>query len=424
MRSSVPLLVEWTPGAVRLVDPTTGAESRGATLAECAPPRGRDAVVAVGRRSVFLRTVPVPPASKAEVARVIAFGLAATLPLEPKEVVFGFRTGGDTAIVGAMRAESLERLHAEAQAAGLRVRAVLPVAFGAWLAARERSGSTWAVVEREDGGLSVDVLDRGELVYSRSVPGAALEDAGDEVARTFATAGVAPAKVLALASADLPADGHDPKGALLHLADLRTIGRLLFSFELPARREARTARMRRWQAQRACLAAGLALATSAYAYRERVQARRDPPPSGSLAASLQSARRERAAAEAQAAALARENRILDVAFGSAQSAADVVAAVANGTPPGAWITSLSVSRDAPVTVAGYALAGRDVPRFFRNVDHDPRFRRAQVVSTGVATLGKVPVVQFLISGDVVGTPPFDRPLRRAPKRVKAQPANR
>ena len=137
MPSSFPLLVEWSPGHVRLVDPATGATTRGSTIDECLPERGRDVVIAVARRSAFVRPLPVPAGARGDVARVVQLGLLASVPLEPSELVFGYRLSDDrrTAVAGAVRAESLIRLYAESQAAGLRVKAVVPVAFGAWLAA-------------------------------------------------------------------------------------------------------------------------------------------------------------------------------------------------------------------------------------------------------------------------------------------------
>ena len=425
MKTNLPLLVEWTPGAVRVVDPATGGVATGATIAECVPERGREAIVAIGRRSAFVRALPVPAGSRNDVAQVVRLGLLASIPLEISEIVFGFRLSADrrTALAGAMRAESLVRLHAEAQAAGIGVRAVLPVAFGAWLAARSRSLGRCAVVEVQDDTLSVDVVEGGELVYSRVVPASTpLDEWDDEVARGFATAGVAPAATLALGAPDLPTEFHDPKTALLQLADLSSVERLLFDIELPIRREARLARAQRWRIRRAALVAGLALATSAYAYVVRVRDAKPLVPPKALVASLRKAKEERAFVETRADGATRANRVLDVAFGPAQTIADVVSALASGTPPDAWVTGLSVSRGTPMSVAGYALRGKDVARFFDAVAKNPRFKNMQVVSTNVAVVGKTPVVQFLVSGNAVGTASYDRPLRRtARKDAKAQP---
>ncbi len=421
MPSNLPLLAEWSPGSVRLLDPATGATARGETLAECAPERGREVVVAVGRRSAFVRALPVPAAGRAEVERIVGLGLMGSLPLEPRDTVFGYRLSPDrrAASVGAMRAESLVRLVAEAQAAGLKLRAVVPVAYGAWLAAKERGLSRCAVVSWDEGVLGVDVVEGGELVYSRAVP-AASDEAEDEILRTLATAGAAPSAVLALAAPEVPAELHDARDALARLADLRTIDRELFSIELPARREARLARARRWRVQRALAAGIVALATVGYAGTARARAARPAQLPKGLEAAAKAARRDRDAAVARADAATKANKVLDVAFGPAQTATDVLSALANAAPRDAWVTALSVARGAPASVAGYALRGKDVTAYFDAVAKDPRFQRMQVVSTSVATVAKTPVVQFALSGDAVGTPPFDRPLKHPKEKPRAK----
>lgn len=415
MAGSLPLLVEWSPGDVRLVDPVSGRETRGATIAECGPERGRDVVVAIGRRSAFVRLVPVPRASRSELERILATRLMGSLPLEPRDLVFGYRLSSDgkRAAVGAVRAESLIRLHAEAQVAGLRVRAALPVAFGAWLAAREGGIAQGAVLGLQEGLLNIDVVEDGELAYSRAVPTVTpVEDADDEILRTFATVGMPPSPVLALAAAELPAERHEGREALLRFADLRTVESRLFTLELPARRAARLARAHRLRVARALAVAGLALATSAYAYVGRARALRPLTVSKSLADSVREARQAQSDAEARADEAERANRVLDVAFSPAQTTSDVIAALASGVPADAWITGLSVARGAPVNVAGCALHSADVSHFFDALSKSPRFHRMQVVSANAATVGKTPVVQFLVSGDLVGVAPFDRPLRK------------
>ena len=420
--SSLPLVVEWAPGAVRVVDPLTGKQTRGTTMAECGPERGRDVVVGVARRSAFVRLLPVPRASRGEMERVLATRLMGSLPLEPRDLVFGYRLSSDgRAAVGAMRAESLIRLYAEAQAAGLRVRAVLPVAFGAWLAAREHGVARGAVLGVEDGLLDIDVIEDGELAYSRAVPtDTPVEDADDEVLRTFATVGMPPSPVLALAAPELPAERHDPREALLRLADPRAIETRLFTLELPARRAARLARAHRLRVGRTLAAAGLALATGGYALSVRARSGKPVIPPKSLMDSVRKARHDRSDAETRLNEANRANRVLDVAFEPAQTTGDVVAALANGVPPDAWITALSVGRGVPVLLAGSAMHGADVGRFFAGLAKNPRFARMQVVSTSVGSVGKTPVVQFNIVGDAVGVAPYDRPVRRTKAVAKAR----
>ncbi len=419
-----PLLVEWSPSCVRLLDPATGASRYGASLAECEPPRGRDVVVAISRRSAFVRSLTVPATSNAQIAEVIGFQMAQSLPLGASEVVFGFRLGanvpgkGRLAAVGAVRTESLTRIHEEARAAGLRVRAVLPVAFGSWLAAR--SLGDCAVVAVEDDVLNIDLVKDGELLYSRTVPGG---DPEDEVARTFAIAEVAPMPVLALAAPEIAAEKHDPKEALAYLGDPKAIDRFLFNIEPPAAQAARSRRAERWKAQRAILATGFALGLAAYAYSTRKEVGKTAKPTG-VTASLVRERKNQREAEERLAKATRANRVLDVAFRPAQTLGDVAVALANAAGGDVWFTGLSIGRGAPVMLNGLALKERDVSRCLASLSKDARFSGMKVVSTSKNDVGKVPVTQFTITGAAQGTLPFDRPMKRSKDAGKAKSPNR
>lgn len=433
MKTDFPLLIEWSPTRVRVYDPGTGASKYGATIAECEPPRGREAVVAVSRRSAFVRQLTVPAASNGQIADVVRFQLAEALPLEPHEVVFGYRLGatipgrGRLAAVGAVRSESLTRIHEEARTAGLKVRAVLPIAFGSWLAARAATMTDAAVAGVDGDMINVDLIKDGELFYSRSVPSAdPLGEADDEVTRTFNVAEIAPLPILTVATPEMLGNVRDPKEPLEYFADLRAVDHLLFTLESPIRQEARRRRAERWKAQRAVLAAALALAVGAFGYS--VHHRRAPAPKSSgVTIAISRARKARTAAEARTAEAQRSNRVLDVAFRPAQTLTDVVQALANAASANAWFTSVGVGRNAPVNLTGLAMSDADVTRCFESLTKETRFSGMKVVSTTKGLLGKTPVTQFMITGTAVGTLPYDRPQkakRGGKKAVKVQPTNR
>ncbi len=424
MKPSAPLLIEWTPTRVRIFDPVTGSTCEGASVIDCVPEAGRDAVVAVGRRSAFVRTAVVPAGSLSTTEGVLAFQMAQTLPLGPTEVVFGYRLGenvpgkGRRAAVGAVRAESLTRIDAETRAAGLRVRAVLPVAFGSWLAARAAGLRDVAVAAYANGVLDVDLVKEGELVASRSVP---TEDPLDEIERSFAVMEVAPLPTLALASPELSAARHEARSALEHLADLPTIDRLLFTLEPPARRAARAARRERWKSHRALVAALGAVALGAYAIGTRARvAKVSTKPTGVFVDAAR-ARASQTEAQARLDRATQANRVLDVALRPPQTAGDILRAVANATSAEAWLTSLSVTRGAPIAVTGLALHGSDVSRLLAVVAGDPRFKEMRVLSTSKGLVGTTPVVQFTLAGIPVGTLPFDRPTKKRPTKEKKAP---
>ena len=420
-----PLVVEWSPKRVRALDPSTRTLVVGGSLAECVqgPQAGREVIVGVSQRSAFIRGLTVPRGTRAEIAKVIEHQLGALLPLKPDECVFGFRLGagvgdkGRLAVVGAIKTESLRRVHAEANACGLKVAAVLPVAFGSWLAARERSIMECVVVESDDDVVNLDLVHCGEICYSRSIPmPASPEELDDEVARTFKIAGIAPSPVFSTGCLGARAELTHDKEAIQYLGSLSTINKLLFSIELPEPVEARRARANRWKAQRAVAAALVALSLGGYAF-----ARRFPPlpdstrASAGMAAALKSARTKQALARTRLEKAESANKILDVAFRPGQAVTDVVTALSNSASRDSWFTSLTIARGAPISISGLAMTDGDVAKFAATIAKDPRFEEMRVMSSNKAFVGTRQVTKFLVLGKLRGLLAFDRPPKARKK---------
>lgn len=420
-----PLVVEWSPKRVRAFDPSTRTLGVGETLAGCVqgPQDGREVIVGVSQRSAFIRGLTVPRGARDEIAKIIEHQLGALLPLKPGECVFGFRLGaeaggkGRLAVVGAIKAESLRRIHAEANACGLKVAAVLPVAFGSWLAARERSILECVVVEQDDDVVNLDLIHGGEICYSRSIPmPASPEELNDEVARTFKIAGIAPSPVFSTGCPGITSEFTHDKEAIQYLGSLSTIRKLLFSIELPEPAKARTARTNRWKAQRAIAAALVALSLAGYALSRRFPIVPDSTrASAEMTAALESAQAKQAPARARLEKAEGANRILDVAFKPGQAITDVVTALSHSAPKDSWFTSLTISRGAPISISGLAMTDGDVAQFAAAISKDPRFEDMRVISSNKALVGKRQVRQFLVLGKLRGLLAFDRPPRARKK---------
>lgn len=417
------LLIEWSPTCVRTLDPSTGHSTYGASIADCLAdaPFSGDAIIAVTQRSAFIRSLYVPNGSRAEIASVIELQLPNLLPLPPSECVFGFRTGalipgkGRIAVVGAIRAESLRRIYAEAKAGGLNVRAVVPLAFGSWLAARAHSLSECAVVEAQEGTVAIDIVRDGELAYSRSVPMPKSASAiDDEVARTFAIAEAPTSPILAIQCHGIEAAYTDAGTALQHLSDTQSIEKLLFTLEPPEKKASEKAKIHRWRATRAIAAAVVAASLGTFAVIDRTSTKGQSGSSSGLKKAMISARSEHSAAIAKLGEANKLNQILDVAFQPGQSFGDMVNVLANSASPKSWFTDLFLGRGLPISINGYALSDSDVAQFIAEVSKDPRFQEMKVVSTSKTTIGKKPVTSFQISGKPLGSIPFDHP----PKEVK------
>jgi len=414
-------LAEWSPGHVRIIDLPTLRAVEGAAFAECvdADSKGAGIVVAVGQSSAFIRNVRVPDASRNDIAKILELQGDQLLPLGGRDYVLGFRLTdvtegkGRTAVVGAIKRETLKRIYADAEAAELKVRAVLPLAFSSWLAARRHSLDSCAVVSRHGGSVAIDIVQAGELWYSRCIPDpGGAEEILDEVRRTFSICQIPTAPILAGRRADIRADVEDDRESIEYLSDEDAIGKLLFSFALPTDSESQSRRGNHLRMARALLALALALGLGAYAALKQIPAiRASHAPAADPALSTAQADRDAALARIDRANLA--NGILDVAFAPSQSFSDMVDVLSNAATRSSWFTALTIGRGKVVSVSGVALSDADVASFVGEVSKSPRFKDMKVVSATKGTVGKKTVTQFTVSGQAVGITPFDRPPKRS-----------
>ncbi len=418
---SLPLLIEWSPTRVRVVDADTLQSMTGASIAECLPSQqaGREAIVAIGQGSGFNRTPHGPKTSPGEMARAAGFTLHQTLPLNPKQYVFGFRLGpeapgrGRLAIVGAVKADAMRRINDEAASSGLRLRAIVPLAFGSWIAARKHSLSDCAVVDCHDDLLSVDIVQGGELCYSRSLPKpASAAEIVDEIMRTFSIADLARAPILSARCPEANADVLDDKEAIEYLSDVATIDKLLFSLAVPEDQERARARNRRWVVGRSAAASASALALGAYAAILHWPA---ATRATTTTSAMRVAQAARSSAQARLDRASLANGLLDVAFEPGQRISDMVAVLSASAPAQSWFTGFTIGRGKLLSISGMAMTESDVAQFGTELSKSPRFAEMKVVSTSKAGIGKKQVSQFTIAGKGVGCLAFDHPPKREKK---------
>ena len=420
-----PLLVEWSPNRVRAFDPSTRTLSTGTTMAECVqgPQAGREVIVGIGQRSAFIRSLTVPNGSRADIAKVLEFQLGALLPLKANEYVYGFRLApgagetGQLAVVGAIKTESLRRVHAEANGCGLKVAAVLPLAFGSWLAARERSILECIAVETDGNVVNLDLIHGGEICYSRSIPmPASPDELQDEVARTFKIAGVEPSPVFSTGCPGVHSEITCDKEPIQYLGALSTVNKLLFSIELPEEVEACRARTNRWKAQRAIAAALAALSLGGYAFTSRFPAVSDSTTAtAGTTAALKSGQAKQALTRKRLAKTESANKILEIAFNPGQSVSDVVTVLSHSASKNSWFTNLTIARGAPISISGVAMSDGDLAKFAAAISKDPRFEEMRVMSSNKAFIGKRQVSQFLVLGKLRGLLAYDRPPKARKK---------
>lgn len=405
-------VVEWSPTSVRAWSPALGAFVSGTTLADVRHHiEGRDVVVALSRRSSFIRTTRLPNAPKSEVAKVLALQVGSLFPVDPSSVAVDFHltedrnAEGRLAVVAATRIETLEALHSQLEAEGLRAVKIVPAALGAHYLAKRVGRRECAIVEQVPEGLAIDVVLAGELHASRVVPMPPADQIAGEVERSFVVAKAPRSEGIAAGGFSFPgqAAGVETSG----LEELATTD-LPIHLERPdvvARRErqhaARTQRIAIWLWIAVLLLGAVvwdARSTSAQAirtgearWRKRIGV-------------LQTQKNQ---AEARLDSLLKVKNALALGFEPKQRQVEVVAIVSNLTTPGLWLTGLTLERGKPALVRGTATNGEEVTKFLKSLTAQKRFRDVQLVFANQGEIEGTPVVQFSISMHVVGNLPLD-----------------
>ena len=418
--SQTPLIIEWSPDQIRVLDPHSLKSSLYESLS-FANLSGREAIIAVRRGSVLIRTFYVPNAPRPDVRRILEVQLARVLPFSPGEYVFDFRVGdrltakGKVAVVGAIKTELLNRIYNEAEQAGIRIKAVLPAAMGAWQATQSMAQRDAAVVEVVGETLNIDIVQEGELWYSRTVPSPRIgglldsESVNDEIFRTFAIAEAIPSTTLGPAHAALSLDVILPRETLSYLAEPNVISRNLFSFELPSRVAARLQRQEQWRAGRAISAALVALMMVSYLAATQYQAITSVEDETKYAnQKVQAAAKEVKLALEEESQYAKDMQILNVAFHPGQTVGDVVTTLANSAPKESWLTSIAIGRDRPMTLVGTAISDASVSQFVGDLAKSPRFSEVKATSMNRGVIGKQVVTDFIIGGRTHGLLNFER----------------
>jgi len=101
-------------------------------------------------------------------------------------------------------------------------------------------------------------------------------------------------------------------------------------------------------------------------------------------------------------------KIIDLAFNPAQKFVDVIQVFGLTSSPKSWFTGITLERGKLVLIRGDAIDGKTAAQYVEELSHDKRFRNMKLVFANKAVIGKKPVVQFAISGHVVGNLPLDQ----------------
>ncbi len=411
-RTAVDLVVEWSPRGLVAFDAKTKQLASFDTATELAASLGaREALVAPSRRSTFVRSVRVPNATPEEIRAVLQVKMVDLFPVPPQDIAYDYVLTDDVteegrlAIVGAMPAAELRRMLEEFKSASIRVRGVVPAAFGAPLLVSDLNRKNGAVVQRTAEGLSIDIVWEGMLRYTRLASAASPIEA--EVCRTFQVAGIPCSDIIAAGGLDVPeADLTTLETTLQALGHGWPLS-LGLDLELPEVVIARHASQLGGKRRFAALLSVSALLMVGYVVLDRTDAaalvaaqqRKDN-------AAVDKLKRAESVVESQAVSARKLQASLDLGFDPAQRMSDILTVVSNYTPPGIWLTGMTLERGKALMIRGTAQNSNQIADYQSKLIADPRFRDVKLVFATNALIDVTPVVQFSISAFPVGNLPL------------------
>lgn len=403
--STIPV-VEWSPSGVTVLDPVSGKTYHGDSIAAVRSKiEGDYVVVALSRRSSFLRTTRLPDASKSEVKKILQLQIGTLFPVSPMDTAVDFfltnnKSGeGRLAIVAAVKSETLKTVIAEVEAAGLKTRAIVPSALGSALLAAEKGLTEAAVVQETTEGLAIDLIEEGELKSARVTPMPAAGHLSAELARTFAAAKMRPAPILGAGGYAAAGGDVDPRSSLAFLGTSQVAINLEPPDLVAKRNLGRTK-----QVQRVTIWLWLAtILLGAVLYDQR-SAEQATISQGEKKWKniLNRKKEEEAFAKSRLGEVQKVATVLNLGFEPRQRLVDVAALLTKLTPEGLWITGMSVERGKPATVRGTAISGEAVTKYLELLSANPRFREVKLIFANNAQIEKTSVVQFSLNLHVIG----------------------
>jgi Tfp pilus assembly protein PilN len=415
------LIIEWSPRKI-VANDVLGRDIRTFTDPVGMPYGGRSAILAISRRSIFVRAARVPNAAPEDIRMVVQMKLAELFPLPPTDLAFDFallsdlNEEGRLALIVAMPVTELRKAHEQMAAAGIKVTKVVPVALGSAMVAEALGYRDAAVVERSEDYASVDLIINGVLRYSRvAPPGTPVEV---EISRTFNAAGLPCSAVIAAGGTQVgEADASTGTTALQALGGA-SLDRLKLNLQLPEAIAARELSARRQRQRIAAMMFIASLAVFYYAWSDRAET---ASVVGKEVAQLKTkqANAEKLAKSAQDKATSQQaiQQTLTAAFEPAQRLGDIAVQTTSLVPSGVWLTAMSVERGKDLTIRGTATSDDAVASFQRSLSNDvvtdtssgqpvTRFRNVKLVFENHTQIEKTPVVEFSISAFPQGNLPI------------------
>lgn len=414
-------VIEWSPGQCRLFDPETGVITAGNALTDFTSQLGGKSkvVVAVSRRTSFVRATRLPDLPKSEMKAILSHQLVQLMPMPPGEASVDIlltddvTSEGRTVFVAAIRNVVLRELYDELKNAGLEPETITPSAFASCKIAENQGVSECAVVAETPEGIAIDLVVRGVVRGSRVVPTPENEEGIlEEVNRTFAASKSPVLPIIVTGKLSLPGAISTVDDPLRSLAD----GEIDLKLELPEVEAARVQKALKQKQGLAMLMWVALLGVSAVVFDIRNQeSEKLKAGQARWEKNLKLDRTDHKFAETRALEIRAKKEVLDTAFQPKQPLDDVISVLTTLTPKGVWLTALSLERGKRVSVRGTSLDRSSVTTYLNGLTKQSRFRDIKLNFANSGQIQETPVVNFSIAAHVVGN--FPMPADDSKKKV-------
>lgn len=404
-------VVEWSPTEAVLY---TAPGVPGTVIRDFSGLGGKRVLIALSRRSSFVRTARVPNVGKDEIRQILSLSTGEMLPLPASELAYDFLVTNDVdvngklVVLGAVRVTDLQNLKQALAVAGVKGAVVVPAAFGGALVATGAGSANSAVVSRCLGGFAIDLVEKGHISSTRVVDEASTPDnLAQEVNRSYAASELEAAPILSSGNLNiLEASNHVGATPIDKLFDFKveTNG---FNLQLPEERAKQAGEKERKIRTLAGFSCGVALALCALSYSMYLTKSEAERKTKALAGKqLRDAKRVQSLEESQSQEARSKLEVLERSFKPAQKLGDVITVASNLLPEKVWLTGFMVDRGRTLQIRGYAQSTEALAQYEKALADEPRFRDVQLVTANNAQINKEPVVQFTLTAFPVGNLPL------------------
>jgi hypothetical protein len=416
-------IIEWRPDGVRVYDPVTGKTSNAPNVRTAAINLSSKLVgLVIGRSHSFVKTIHLPDTSKSEALPAFQLQLGTHFPLGSDALAADFEfldeksSEGRLALAVAAKTELIKKALDDLKASGLSAAWTAPAALGGQALAESEGTANALVITEISDGISLDVIQSGSLVYSRSVKGevtASLIESA--IARTAAASGAKSAQVLAAGGLEIA--GAEGRTKLDDLSALSLSDGPELLLVLPEQIAALDKKKTRSRGLIALVAFVVAAGTVDMVMQDYEFAGKEAAKATNINADARKYFKDQhRIINADLVKLENEAAVLSNAFEPAQQPGDVAQVAANLVPEGVWLTGLTIDRGRPLQIRGTARTSEAVSLYVQTLSASERLRDVKLLFANNAKIDETAIVRFSVTAHIVGSYPLVQKQTRRSRR--------